>query len=152
MRDHRRFKGFPWLICDLQPLGKRLVRGPREFPRKWFIFCPKRKFPRDRVLISECEGCSHFHGYRLSFSDKVAKSLDEFGTPTQAFRVRMAKPKHRRDEARTISEEELKLAVEKKKRENEEWEEEERKIKEYYKKENDFQNHARDETHNEKGI
>jgi len=132
VRDHRRFEGFPWLICDLQPLGKRLVRGPREVPRNWFIFCPKRKFPRDRVRISGCEGCSHFQGYRLSFSDKVSQSLDEFGTLTQAFRVRVTKPKFRRDEGRTISEEAIKLAIEKKKREDEEWEEEERKLVEYY--------------------
>lgn len=130
--DYRRFEGFPWLICDLQPIGKRLVRGPREVPQKWYIFCPKKKFPRDRILISECEGCSHFQGFRLSFSDKVAQSLVELGTPTQVFRVRVTKPKSRRDEVRTISEEAIKLAVEKKKREDEAWEEEERKLMEYY--------------------
>jgi len=109
-------------------LGKRLVRGPRDVPQKWYIFCPNRKFPKDRVLISKCKGCSHFHGYRLSFSDRVANSLDEFETPTQAFRVRVTKPKSRRDEVRTISEEDLKLALEKKKCEDEKWEEEERKL------------------------
>lgn len=130
VRNYKRLEGLPWLICDLQPVGKRLVRGPREVPQKWFTFCPKRKFPRDRVLISECEGCPHFQGYRLSFSDKVAKSLDEFGTPTQAFRVRVTKPKFRRAKLITISEEALKLAEEKKKLEDEEWEEEERKLTE----------------------
>jgi len=138
VRDYGGFKGFPWLICDLQPIGKRLVRGPRDVPQKWFTFCPKRKFPRDKVLISECKGCSHFQGYRLSFSDKVSQSLDEFGTPTQAFRVRMMRPRSWRDEVHIISEEDLKLAVERKKREDEEWAKEEKKLREYYNKEKEL--------------
>lgn len=135
MYDYRRFMGYPWLICDLQPLGKRLVRGPGGVPRKWFIFCPKKKFPRDRVLISECERCSHFQGYRLSFSDKVTQSLEEFGTLKQSFKFRVKKPKFNRDEVKTISEEVLKLSVERKKHEDKAWEEEESKLVEYYKKE-----------------
>jgi len=132
--DYIRFEGYPWLICDLQPLGKRLVRGPGGVPRKWFIFCPKKKFPRDRVFISECERCSHFQGYRRSFSDKVTQSLEEFGILKQSFKFRVQKPKFDRDKVKTISEEVLKLSVERKKREDEEWEKEERKLLESYKK------------------
>jgi len=75
---------------------------------------------------------SHFQGYRLSFSKQVSRSINEFGTPTQAFRVKIKTPKFRRDKVRIISEEALKLAVEQKKHEDEKWEEEEMNLMESY--------------------
>jgi hypothetical protein len=77
-------RGMPWVICDLAPVGKRLVRGSAEAKNFW-TFCPLKKFPKDKVKVKTCEECEHFHGYRKSFSDKVVKSLEDFGVPTQAF-------------------------------------------------------------------
>lgn len=78
-------RGMPWLLCDLMPVGKRLVRGSPDTPSAFWTFCPLKKFPKDKIKISECEKCKHFHGYRKSFSNKVVKSLDEFGPLTRAF-------------------------------------------------------------------
>lgn len=78
-------RGFPWILCDLMPLGKRVVRGSPDNVEALWTFCPLKKFPRDKVKISECEKCPHFHGYRKSFSNKVVKSLKEFGDLTRAF-------------------------------------------------------------------
>lgn len=78
-------RGFPWILCDLMPHGKRLVRGSPDTPEAFWTFCPLKKFLRDKIKISKCEECEHFHGYRKSFSDKVVKSLKEFGTPIQSF-------------------------------------------------------------------
>lgn len=56
-----------WLLCSLQLRHKTLVRHgqKRGVPvgDKW-VFCPLRKFPRDRISIKVCEKCKHFKGYR----------------------------------------------------------------------------------------
>lgn len=81
-------RGFPWILCDLMPHGKRVVRGSPDNAKAFWTFCPLKKFPRDKVKISKCEECPHFQGYRKSFSNKVAKSLSEFGDLTRTFQRR----------------------------------------------------------------
>lgn len=77
------FGGMPWLLCDLQPVGKRLVRGSRDVPDAFWTFCPLKKFPRDKIKIKECKDCKHFKGFRRSFTNKIVQSLEELGPLTQ---------------------------------------------------------------------
>lgn len=117
----------PWLLCNLQPIGKRLVRGAVDAPEKFWTFCPKKKFPRDRVLIKECEGCPHFKGYRIAFTDRVMPSLPDHTTPRQMFESDETMFAFRKSKPRVIREKDLIEAIKEKRVRDEEWEEEERR-------------------------
>ena len=146
-------RGMPWILCDLAPVGKRLVRGNPEAKNFW-TFCPLKKFPRDKVKISECEKCEHFKGYRKSFSNEVVKSLKEFGDLTRAFQrgtgiggvkgqkqeqpqqsqgtkyrklnVKKGKSQPKRPRI-TLTEKDLEKAVAEREKRDKEWEEEEKR-------------------------
>ena len=114
------------MICDLQPVGKRLVRGPKDVPKKWFTFCPRRRFPKDRILISICDKCQHFHGFRSSFSEEVTQSINENRILIKKNKFNISDPS--RSYIKFISEEALRLAVKMKEDEDKHWEKEEEKI------------------------
>jgi hypothetical protein len=129
--------GFPWILCDLMPHGKRVVRGSPDNLKALWTFCPKKKFPKDKIKVSECEQCSHFQGYRKTFSTQVVKSLDQFGTLSRAFRVQKpekseSKPSHfnvkKKLKSKPVKKGDLENALTEKKRKDEEWLEEERRI------------------------
>lgn len=150
--------GFPWILCSQMPLGKRIVRGSPDNKANFWTFCPLKKFPKDRVKISVCEKCEHFSGYRKSFSDKVVKSLDEFGTPIRTFQrgqgisgqgIQKQKqqqseqksppldmtiikpkvmPKKRNQKTQELIEADLAKTLKEKERKDKEWEEEEKRL------------------------
>jgi hypothetical protein len=82
------------LFCELHSYGKTIIRQgwrqglPQDKPPIW-VFCPlmKKSFPRDRILISECEKCSHYkgvsHSLRQSTSTKDAMSFNVHMIPAK---------------------------------------------------------------------
>lgn len=128
-------RGMPWILCDLMPHGKRLVRGSPDNPKAFWTFCPKKKFPHDKIKVSRCKNCSHFQGFRKTFSNKVVQNLEEFGTLSRAFRIKKKDDssqfriqKRKEPRGKVITEKMLAKAVERQKKEDKEWEKKEKEL------------------------
>jgi len=135
-------RGMPFILCDLMPHGKRLIRGSPDNLRALWTFCPLKKFPNDKIKVSKCEECSHFCGYRKSFSNKIVQFLKEFGTLSRAFQVEKPKSEKLKSQPQTfrikkpqeskakrhISEDAITKEIEEKECRDKEWQEEEKRI------------------------
>lgn len=122
-----------WLFCELHAHGKVLIRQgwrkglPKDKKPIW-TFCPLKKgqFPRDRILIENCEKCSHYKG--VSHSLKRGQKSDSKSKPMD---LTIIKPKKRKKETPikvTIPLEDFLRAIEEKEEQDEEWQKEEQKL------------------------
>lgn len=74
-----------WLFCDLCSHGRTLIRQgwreglPKNKPPAW-IFCPleRGRFPRDRRLVEECRGCTHYKGVGQGVREAVSAQTDNW--------------------------------------------------------------------------
>ena len=121
------FKDLVWLLCDLQPHSKTIIRHgwrtglPQEKAPIW-VFCPllRSNFPRDRELIEKCEKCSHCKG--LGFPNN--------GVEDNSRKISILKTikKDMRPTKRVFSKEELERAEHLSKIEDQKWLDEEKKL------------------------
>jgi hypothetical protein len=126
----------PWLLCDLMPVGKRVIRGSRDNPDAFWTFCPLKKFPRDKIKIIKCRKCPHFKGYRLAFTNQILRELPKYpphqlySSHTQSqkppLKIRQGKnkkpiQKQREKGRRIITEEMLEEAVRRKQQSDRDW-------------------------------
>ena len=118
-----------WLSCDLHMYGKTIIRQgwrqglPQDKPPIW-VFCPlmKKAFPRDRILISDCEKCPHYKG--VSHSLRPSSTTPQCGTKDF---IHMTKPQKKLPKT-TFAKEQLEEEIKLRKQEDKEWRNEEREI------------------------
>ena len=79
------------LYCDLQAFGWTLIRKgwkrglPQDKSPVW-VFCPRLRsnFPRDRILISECQKCSHYKSISHSITEAMTLDVTRKGARTHS--------------------------------------------------------------------
>jgi len=122
------------LFCNLMPHGWGLVRlgwrkgipTPSAGKDCTWVFCPllHDKFPRDRVLVEECEKCEHYKGVSHSLK-RIAQSSQMDSWKPNIIRPQV---RPRKKPKKVFPQEDIDKAIEEKRREDEEWLEEERRI------------------------